>query len=1751
DELCTGIKTYTFTYTDCSGATATWNYVYTIQMASFSIDALPGSSTVNCVSAAIPPVVGLPLVTDACGVVLMPAGEPAIIDNPSPITCEGTRTFRFRYVDCAGNEAFWDYIYTIDAPLFTITDPAGAATVNCISDATEPAASLLPVVLDACNNPLQPDGPPQVINDPSPLTCEGSVTYRYTYTECAGNTATWDFVYTIVQLPFSISAPAGTAIVNCIAEAITPTADQLPVVEDACGNLLSPVGDPTIIESPDPLTCEGTRTFRYTYSDCDNNTATWDFVYTISVPSFIISTPAGSATVNCLSEVTVPGVAELGDVRDACGNLLSPIGDPVIINDPATISCEGTITYRYSFRDCADHIATWDYVYRIEVTPFVITEPNGAASVNCISGAIQPQPSELPAITDNCGNILLPVGDPVILDNPSPLSCEGTRTFRYTYRDCDNNEANWDFVYTIEQPVFTIDIPAGGATVECIGNAVEPASGILPSVTDGCGNSLLPDGAPERIEDPSPLTCEGTITFRYTYRDCADNTATWDFIYTISQPVFSIADPAGTATVNCISDAVEPTADMLPEVRDACNNLLAPSGVPVRIDMPSPLTCEGTITWRYNYMDCAGNTATWDYIYTIEQLPFTISAAPGLRTVNCLSEATLPALSELPSVTDACGNILLPEGDPVIVNEPDPITCEGTIRFRYTYRDCADNTATWDYAYNIEALSFTITTPVVNQSVNCISEAVQPLLPVLPDVIDNCGNILLPEGEPQIIDNPDPLTCEGSRTFRYTYRDCADNTATWDYIYTVVQPTFTISNPSGASNVSCMTDVVEPAVGLLPEVVDGCGNILQPVGEPVIIMDPSPITCEGTVTYRYTYRDCAGNEAGWDYIYTIDLPVFSITEPAGLALVGCISEAVLPEILPTVTDACGNVIDPDQDVEIIDSPAPLTCEGTRTYRFTYRDCAGSVATWDFVYQVELQAFTIDALPGAITVNCIADISAPDASELPSVTDACGNTLLPEGEPLIIDSPDPLTCEGSRTYRYTYRDCADNVATWDYVVTVDLLPFSITETAGSSVVNCLADATEPISTILPEVRDACNNILLPVGLPVRTEALGADCSGTVTYTYSYIDCAGHTDTWEYVYTIAPLDPVINCVADQVLCRNENGIYTIPAIDGTASCGGNLNYSYTITGATMRDGTGNDASGIFEAGVSTITWTITDDCGNTANCTTTITINDLLVAIDPVVPLCENGASVQLSANPAGGVWTGVAVSSAGSFDPAIAGVGVHTITYTYTDLNNCEVSSTVEIEVRALPELSITATPVLCRGESSGTALAVANGGTPGYSYVWQTLPQQAVDRAVGLPAGNYTVEVTDAIGCQSSSSIDIVEPEEIVIVPTMQPTICTGSVGEINIEVSGGTGGYSYSWTGPGSFTASTQNITGLATGSYRVVVIDENGCEAALDINVGSEDMILDITENITAAICTTSNGSIDLSVAGGTAPYTISWNGPRSFRSSEEDLVDLSPGMYTVTVTDDNGCTAAKSIEVTVEVQTITALPTVGQTACTGATGAITLEVTGGTPVYSYSWTGPGSFTAGTKDLTGLVAGMYAVVITDINGCETTLDVEVGSEIQTIDLTEVITQTICTSDNGGIDLIIDGGTAPYTISWNGPRSYNSSDEDITNLAPGVYTVTVTDANGCTATKDIEVTINVQTITAVPTVGLTACTGATGTIALEVIGGTPAYSYSWTGPAGFTAATKDINGLIAGMYTIVITDLNGCTTALDVEVGS
>ncbi|MCB4797708.1 DUF7507 domain-containing protein [Neotamlana laminarinivorans] len=686
--------------------------------------------------------------------------------------------------------------------------------------------------------------------------CPIEIIRTYTIEDNCGNSNDITQNITITIDAFSIADADGASTIDCIDDA-TETF-TLPTVTDSCGDVITP-STAVITENPDPLTCEGTRTYTYTYADCAGNSDTWAYVYTIDTPTLTIADADGASTVNCIDDATE--TFTLPTVTDSCGNVLDP--SKIEINEnPNPITCEGTITYIYTYTDCAGSSDIWQFVYTIDTPAFSIADADGASSVNCIDDATET--FTLPTVTDVCGNTLTPSAA-VITENPDPLTCEGTRTYTYTYTDCAGNSDTWAYVYTIDTPAFSVTDADGASTVNCIDDATETFT--LPTVTDVCGNTLTPSAA-VITENPDPLTCEGTRTYTYTYTDCAGNSDTWAYVYTIDTPAFSIADADGASTVNCIDDATETFT--LPTVTDVCGNTLTPSAA-VITENPDPLTCEGTRTYTYTYTDCAGNSDTWAYVYTIDTPAFSVTDADGSSTVNCIDDAT--ETFTLPTVTDVCGNTLTPSAA-VITENPDPLTCEGTRTYTYTYTDCAGNSDTWAYVYTIDTPAFSIINNAETSTIECLTDATQPTAPTITDV---CGNNIVPV----ITENTDP-ECEGDKIYTFTYTDCAGNSAQYVYTYVIDYTISPIVPANETSTVNDPDDAVQPDA---PIVTDNCGeNII-----PVVTENTTP-ECDGQKIYTFTYTDCSGNTSVYTYTYNID--VTSTLEIEDTTTVSCSDEAL-------------------------------------------------------------------------------------------------------------------------------------------------------------------------------------------------------------------------------------------------------------------------------------------------------------------------------------------------------------------------------------------------------------------------------------------------------------------------------------------------------------------------------------------------------------------------------------------------------------------------------------------------------------------------------------------------------------------------------------------------------------------------------------------------------------------------------------------------------------------------------------------
>ncbi|SMP36639.1 SprB repeat-containing protein, partial [Chryseobacterium profundimaris] len=395
--------------------------------------------------------------------------------------------------------------------------------------------------------------------------------------------------------------------------------------------------------------------------------------------------------------------------------------------------------------------------------------------------------------------------------------------------------------------------------------------------------------------------------------------------------------------------------------------------------------------------------------------------------------------------------------------------------------------------------------------------------------------------------------------------------------------------------------------------------------------------------------------------------------------------------------------------------------------------------------------------------------------------------------------------------------------------------------------------------------------------------------------------------------------------------------------------------------------------------------------------------------------------------------------------------------------------------------------------------------------------------ATGLSAGTYTVTVTDANACTLTRTFTITQPASAVSGTTVVTNVaCNGaSNGAINLTPAGGTAPYTFNWGGG----ITTEDRTGLAAGTYTVTITDANGCTGTVNATVTQPASAVSGTTVVTNVACNgASNGAINLTPAGGTAPYTFNWGGG----ITTEDRTGLAAGTYTVTITDANGCTGTVNATVT---QPTALSATTSQTniACNGgSTGVATVNVSGGTAPYTYSWS-PSGGTAATA--TGLSAGTYTVTVTDANACTLTRTFTITQPASAVSGTTVVTNVACNgASNGSINLTPAGGTAPYTFNWGG----GITTEDRTGLAAGTYTVTITDANGCTGTVNATVTQPTALSATTSQTNIACNGGSTGVATVNVSGGTAPYTYSWA-PFGGTAATA--TGLSAGTYTVTVTD--------------
>jgi len=636
-------------------------------------------------------------------------------------------------------------------------------------------------------------------------------------------------------------------------------------------------------------------------------------------------------------------------------------------------------------------------------------------------------------------------------------------------------------------------------------------------------------------------------------------------------------------------------------------------------------------------------------------------------------------------------------------------------------------------------------------------------------------------------------------------------------------------------------------------------------------------------------------------------------------------------------------------------------------------------------------------------------------------------------------------------------------------------------------------------------------------------------------------------------------------------------TAGAVNGVCGQPGKINL--TITGGTAPYGiswTGAQSGFIV---VYTNTYSIQNlpsgdyqitvaDANNCSDMQTAHLNNVAAINLSTVPFGGQCGQNGQILVNIAGGLspytieWTGPVngTTSINSNNYAIPNLPSGVYTITVTGASGCSEVEGVNLDNGTNFTLNATQSPGLC-GQNGAIALEIW-GATPPYQISWtgpvsgSANTSNAAYSIDNLPSGTYSIQVTDASGCANTQTFTLTNGAPATLSLSPQNGQC-GSYGSIDVQVLSGTPPYVLSWSGAANssttVTTNSYTISGLPSGTFSVQIIDYQGCtfSTTTQLNNGSS---LALNANPVNGLCG-QPGSIQLSISGAPGPKTITWSGPVSgttaINNSTYTIPGLPSGTYSVSITDSNGCTASQGVVLSNGTSvSLSAVPGAGN--C-GQNGSIYLTISGGSTPFSLTWTGPTSGTTSINTLnytlSDLPAGNYTLNITDNAGCTGAASALVTAA-PALSATVTASNAICDGASDGTATANPvGGTPPFSYQWN----TGANTATISNLGSGTYSVTITDANNCTAVSSATI-VSTQPVFLDLVVTNVLCAGdQTGAIYVTGWGGTPNFTYYWSDGTVFTEPSPNLgstlSGLAAGTYGVTVVDQNGCSDAGQITV--
>lgn len=776
-----------------------------------------------------------------------------------------------------------------------------------------------------------------------------------------------------------------------------------------------------------------------------------------------------------------------------------------------------------------------------------------------------------------------------------------------------------------------------------------------------------------------------------------------------------------------------------------------------------------------------------------------------------------------------------------------------------------------------------------------------------------------------------------------------------------------------------------------------------------------------------------------------------------------------------------------------------------------------------------------------------------------------STGCPQSALLVIDEPDSLdatlvkedvTCfnysDGTATYEITggagpYQfnwnngQQADSIATgllagmhtlevtdangcvYDYTVEITQ-PDELLATSAVDSVDCNGDNTGAVTIDVEGGVEPYSYSFTPAVTPGASDNEAIDLARG---TYSYTVTDANLCTYESGFEVEePEELTMQITPVAALCADSaSGNATVIVAGGVEP------YSYSWQDNTMTEVSTDDNAPNLLAGNYTLEVTDANGC----------IISDGFAITEPTAlnyminteeASCDGLLDGTATITPQGGIggytynWSDIGAGPDSRND-----LGSGTYDVTITDDNGCNLPITFDITSPEAVVLAFDSTATSCYQGTDGTATAIPSGGTSPYTYLWED--SQVTQTAVGLPGGIIDVTVTDDNGCEAYGSVNVEEATELNISLDGTDVSCfEGADGTITATGTGGTETYTFLWNDSQGQTTAT--ATSLSAGMYTVTMTDNNNCEITADYVI-TEPTALSSTTDSEAATCNPDpDGTATVNASGGTPPYDYLWSDGQTVPIAQA----LTAGTYYVTITDDNDCTLIDTVEVD-GIPMIVLDASSEDVSCNGGNdGQGSIIAVGGSGVYEYDW---GAGLPDSPTQTSLSANDYVVTVTDELGCTETITVSVDEPAALTLSTDTEMIRCSGGSDGSAEVLISGGTAPYSVSWSNGDIGNMAD----SLGLGTYTVTVEDDNGCIESTSvlieeaspISVTIEVEEVD---------CYGdRTGSARLLVSGGLPSYTYSWSN--GSTA--HEIQDVPAGDYTVLITDAAGCEVMEEIYV--